>query len=72
MSKSNSWGSTQRSSHSALKSVPKMGELRKVKKVINGEVYMLPEGCGSGTRQVIKKMHKKKRRQFFLQEIQWD
>lgn len=61
--------SHSRTSHSFLKSVPRMPKDHKVVKVINGESYTFHEGYQSVERQLIKKMHKKKRRQAFKNEL---
>lgn len=61
--------SHSRKSHSVLKSVPIMERDHKVTQIINGEEYSFHEGYNSIMRQEIKKMHRKKRRQFFKNEI---
>jgi len=66
----NSWGSHNRRSHSALKSVPKMAQDNRVVVTFNDENYTLHTGYNSVARRVIKKMHKKKRRQLFKQRDQ--
>jgi hypothetical protein len=63
------WGSHSRTSHSVLKSVPKMEKKHKVIKIFNGEEYRMYEGYGTESRGPIKKMHKKKRRQAFKNEL---
>lgn len=64
--------SHNRKSHSILKSVPRMERDHKVTQIINEEKYSFHEGYSSLMRQEIKKMHKKKRRQFFKNEINYD
>ncbi len=68
------WGSSHgTSAHSAYKSVPKMK--KKVKKTIHfkdGTEFDTYEGFGSVERQVFKKLHKKKRRQYFKNEDRFE
>jgi len=64
------WGSHNRSSHSCLKSIPKMESSHKV--LINfrdGNSISIYEGYDSRSRQLLKKMHKKKRRQIFKADL---
>ena len=64
------WGSHSRTSHSILKSVPKMGKKVKVTKTFkDGTEVSFYEGYGTESRGPIKKMHKKKRRQAFKNEL---
>lgn len=64
------WGSHSRTSHSVLKSVPKMEKKRKVTKTFkDGTECITYEGYGTESRVQIKKMHKKKRRQLFKTEL---
>lgn len=64
------WGSHNRTSHSVLKSVPKMENKRKVTHTFkDGTECTLYEGYGTESRRLIKKMHKKKRRQIFKNEL---
>lgn len=66
-----SWGShNNRTSHSILKSVPKMEKKQKVTKTFkDGTEISIYEGYGTESRVQIKKMHKKKRRQSFKNEL---
>jgi len=68
-----SWGSTNRSSHSCFKSVPKMEKKKKVTLSFgDGTTLDSYVGYGSPARQEIKKMHKKKRRQIFKNDLKYD
>jgi len=63
-------GSHSRHSHSAYKSVPKMRKKLKITKTFkDGTEITLYEGYGTETRSIIKRMHKKKRRQLFKNTI---
>lgn len=61
--------STNGRAHSALKSVPKMEKDHKVTQILDGIAYTFHEGYNSVMRRLIKKRHKKKRRQYFRGEL---
>jgi hypothetical protein len=51
--------------HSAFKPIPKMEQDRKVKVDYNGEICTVHFGINSIQRKILKKIHSKKRRQYF-------
>lgn len=65
----NNWGGHSRISFPIHKSVPLMEADHKILREYNGEPYSIHVGFNSVQRKLFKKMHKKKRRQFFKKEI---